>query len=187
MLSGLFKTMFEPFTVSQADSVSHERLRYYYGDKRPNAILSGTDSNLNMTSNTTTYMGRLISELTGTGTGSYTGGPANYGGQVGSDRRSNVADDRNVLTNNALTNDLLSRRNAACMSLGNSPSQFAHLTSLAANVDPASKMRCGWIYNTANPQQGRGAYGTIDGPAVESSVTGTWMWDLNAAKQRFHT
>jgi hypothetical protein len=186
MLAGLFKNMFEPFVVSDADLAAQERLRYYYGEQRPNAILVGTDpsaSNLSLNSNTTTYMGRLISELSGTG--SYTG-PSNYAGQVGSDRRSNAADDRWVLPNNALTKNLLAGRQAACESLGNASSQFGHLSDLAANVDPKSRMRCGWIYNSANPNQGRGAYGTIDGPVVDSSATGTWMWDLAAAKKKFH-
>ena len=182
MFSGLFKTMFEPFTVSAAESDSQEQLRYYYGDQRPNAILTGADSNLNMTSNTTTYMGDLISELSGS---SYTG-PANSAGQVGSDRRSNALDNRHVLPNNALTKDLLTTRNNACKSLGSSGSVFGHLTDLAANMDPKSPMRCGWIYNSANPNNGQAAYGTIDGPVVDSTVTGTWEWDLNAAKKRFH-
>ena len=182
MFSGLFKTMFEPFTVSADDSVSQEELRYYYGDQRPNAILTGADSNLNMTSNTTTYMGDLISELSGS---SYTG-PANSAGQVGSDRRSNALDNRHVLPNNALSRDLITSRNNACKNLGSSGSVFGHLTDLAANMDPKSPMRCGWIYNSANPNNGQAAYGTIDGPVVDSTATGTWEWDLNAAKKRFH-
>jgi len=184
MLSGLFKTVFEPFTVSQADLASQERLRYYYGDKKPNAILSSSDSNLDLGLNTTTFMGMLNSEITGGGLNTQ---PANFAGEVGLNRKINAVDDGHILKHNSLTKNLLETRNAACMSLGTSPSQFAHLTSLAANVDPASKMRCGWIYNTANPSDGRGAYGTIDGPAIKSSVTGTWMWDLAKAKEQYHS
>jgi len=180
MFSGLFKTMFEPFTVSEVDMASQERLRYYYGEQRPNAILVGTDpsaSSLNLNSNTTTYMGRLIDQLTG---------PSNYAGQVGMDRRSNAMDNRHVLPTNALTKNLLGGRQAACENLGNASSQFEHLSNLAANVDNASRMRCGWIYNAANPSAGRGAYGTIDGPVVDSAATGTWMWDLKEAKKKYH-
>lgn len=186
MFAGLFKTMFEPFAVTSADMASQEQLRYYYGDQRPNAILVGSDpsaSNLNLNSNTTTYMGRLISELTGSG--SYSG-PSNYANQVGSDRRSNAMDDKHVLPNNALTKDLISARQAACQSLGTATSQFAHLTNLAANVNPTSRFRCGWIYNTADPGQGRAAYGNIDGPVGQTTASGTWMWDLAAAKKKYH-
>ena len=97
MFSGLFKTMFEPFTVSDAEMASQERLRYYYGEQRPNAILVGTDpsaSSLNLNSNTTTYMGRLIDQLSG---------PSNYAGQVGMDRRSNAMDNRHVLPTKLLS------------------------------------------------------------------------------------
>jgi hypothetical protein len=75
-------------------------------------------------------------------------------------------------------------RQSACESTGNGD-QFDHLVSLAANQDPSSNMRCGWVYNNQNPGNGRGAYGTSDG-AFKTSAVGTWMWDLQAAKEKYH-
>jgi hypothetical protein len=83
-----------------------------------------------------------------------------------------------------LSTDILSSRRAACQGTGGDT--FDHLVSLAANFDPKSQLRCGWVYNNANPSSGAGAYGSADGP-YDTSAVGTWMWDLNAAKQKYHT
>ena len=171
----MFKSLLEPFTVSPADASSQEELRYYYGDKKPNAIFSGADRNIPLAKPTTTYMGTLLDETV-----------ANYAGQKGANRRESPLEDKWLMPNNALTKDLLSARQAACESLGTASDQFAHLSDMAANVDPKSRIRCGWIYNTTDPFQGRGAYGTIDGPVGDTSAQGTWMWDLQAAKKKFH-
>jgi len=171
----MFKSLLEPFAVSPAEANSQEDLRYYYGDKRPNAVLSGKDRDIPLAGPTTTYMGTLLDETV-----------ANYAGQSGPNRRENSLEDKWLMPNNAMTKDLLSARQAACESLGRASDQFAHLSDMAANVDPKSRIRCGWIYNASDPFQGRGAYGTIDGPVVDSTATGTWMWDLQAAKKKFH-
>jgi hypothetical protein len=181
MFSGLFKTLLEPFT-SAADMASHEQLRYYYGDKRPNAIFIGSNNNeadLNLNSNTTTYMGRLIDQING---------PSNYAGQRGADRRSTPVNSSNILrVNNDLTGTILSDRNTACKGEATGlNAKFLHLSDMAANVNPESKMRCGWIYNTANPSQGEGVYGNMNGPVVDSTATGRWLWDLADARKRYH-
>ena len=76
------------------------------------------------------------------------------------------------------------QRQAACENTSNGD-QFDHLVNLSGSQDPNSNMRCGWVYNNKTPSAGRGAYGTQDG-AFNTSATGTWMWDLNAAKQKYH-
>lgn len=80
--------------------------------------------------------------------------------------------------------DTLNERQRACEGTGNGD-QFEHLSNLAANQDPSSDTRCLWIYNHSNPANGRGAYGTIDGP-FHTTTTGERMWDLNAAKKKYH-
>jgi hypothetical protein len=74
---------------------------------------------------------------------------------------------------------------AACENVGNGD-QFAHLSSLASSVDTSSRLRCGWVYNRENYAQGRGALGIIKGP-LKTTASGTWMWNLNAAKEKYHT
>jgi hypothetical protein len=82
-------------------------------------------------------------------------------------------------------NPTLAARFAECENTG-SKDQFAHLTSLANTVDTSSKLRCGWMYNTADYTRGRGALGIMKGP-LKTSASGAWMWDLNDAKKRYHT
>jgi hypothetical protein len=77
------------------------------------------------------------------------------------------------------------KRQALCEATGNGD-KFDKLTSMASSVDTSKKLRCGWVYNTSNHERGNGALGTIDGP-VKTDVRGKWMWNLPAAKQRFHT
>jgi hypothetical protein len=85
-----------------------------------------------------------------------------------------------IKSNGALTSQL-----AACENTANR-NQFAHLTSLANSVDTNSRVRCGWVYNTSNYTQGRGALGIVNGP-LKTTASGTWMWDLNDAKKKYHT
>jgi len=85
----------------------------------------------------------------------------------------------NISANSANT------RQSQCEATGNGD-QFDHLVSLAASQDGRSKTRCGWTYNKENPANGRGAYGTIDGPLLPTTATGTWMWNLQEAKEKYH-
>jgi hypothetical protein len=78
----------------------------------------------------------------------------------------------------------LSLKQAYCESVGNGD-QFDHLSSLASSEDTQSRLRCGWVYNNTNPENGRGAYGNSEGPFI-SNATGTWTWNLDKAKEKFH-
>jgi len=77
------------------------------------------------------------------------------------------------------------KKQAECENATNGD-QFAHLSSMASSVNTSSRLRCGWVYNTGDYTKGRGALGTINGP-IETTASGTWMWDLNAAKKKYHT
>jgi len=81
--------------------------------------------------------------------------------------------------------DPFAAKQAACESAGNGD-QFEHLSSLASSEDTQSRLRCGWVYNNTNPNSGRGAYGNSEGP-FKTDAKGTWMWNLNAAKEKYHT
>jgi len=81
--------------------------------------------------------------------------------------------------------DDLAAKQAACESVGNGD-QFDHLTDLASSVDTSSRARCGWIYNSRNYENGRGAFGLQSGP-IQSTVKGQWNWNLQAAKEKYHT
>jgi hypothetical protein len=83
------------------------------------------------------------------------------------------------------SNNLMSAKIAECQGSGVGD-KFAQLSSLASSVDTTSRLRCGWLYNNANYTQGRGALGISSGP-IDSTLSGTWMWDLNAAKKKYHT
>lgn len=83
------------------------------------------------------------------------------------------------------TNSTVFDNNAACEAIGSGDS-FDHLSSLARNEDRQARVRCGWVYNTSNPSNGRGAYGIPEGP-LNTTASGTWMWNLDKAKQRYHT
>ena len=72
--------------------------------------------------------------------------------------------------------------NAACEGDGS----FTHLSNLAATQIDPNTQTCGWMYNSDNPNNGGGAYGTNTGPLM-TNKTGSWMWNLNEAKQRYHT
>lgn len=157
---------------------AQEDLRYYYGDKRPNAIYTKNDTNIPLQGPTTTYLGNLIDQLTG---------PKNMANQRGIDRRGSPLEDGYLLANNQLSKTLLEDRNTDCQKRGSAKSTLEFLNNLATNVNNKSIFRCGWLYNNANPNQGQAYYGTIDGPSVDTEgATGTWMWDLNAAKKKLH-
>ena len=84
-----------------------------------------------------------------------------------------------------ISGDNIAAEQSKCEAVG-SGDQFSHLTSLASTYNTQDKLRCGWVYNTQNPNNGRGAYGTIGGP-FKTTATGNWMWNLDDAKQKFHT
>jgi len=170
MFAGIYKTLVEPFiNFGEEPHIAHENLRYYYGDKRPNSIMvKSEDQNIDLDNTTVTYLGSAY-DTTGNNLLS---------------RRSSALNKKNLLSTASLSNDLMAERQRQCESTNNVDS-FSHLTSLAANVNARSKFRCGWVYNETTPSSGRGAYGSVDGP-LNSSAKGTWMWDLNAAKKKYH-
>jgi len=178
MFGKMFKGLLEPFTVTPTEKAGHEELRYYYGDKRPNAIYSAGDRDIPLESPTTTYMGTDIN-------GSVKLWDNTTIPKI--NRKEATLKDKFLLPNNSLSNNLLTERQTACEALGSGEAdQFAHLSALAANINERSRLRCGWVYNNNNPDQGRGAYGTINGP-FQTSANGTWTWDLQAAKKKYHT
>lgn len=77
------------------------------------------------------------------------------------------------------------KQQAVCEATGNGD-RFDTLTSMASSVDTSQKLRCGWVYNTTNFERSNGALGTVDGP-TKTDIKGQWMWNLPAAKQRYHT
>ena len=76
-------------------------------------------------------------------------------------------------------------KQAQCESVGNGD-QFDHLKSLASTEDTASRLRCGWVYNNSNPDNGRGAFGVSEGP-FKTNTPGQWMWNLKSAQEKYHT
>ena len=171
MFASIYKSFVEPFTTTTFTTTtdepdrSQERLRQYYGEKRPNAVLDkSSDIDTNLDDATNTYMGSGFD-------------------QTQLDQRKHALQNDFILTTNSMSGDLISQRQAECE--GSGGDQFAHLSNLAANANPRSRFRCGWVYNETTPSSGRGAYGTVDGP-IQTSAQGTWMWDLNAAKKKYH-
>jgi hypothetical protein len=146
--------------ISAADLQKHKNLAQYYGEKRPNAVLTGLDTTVDLKELTGTYLGetnQFISPL-----------KTNY-----------------ALPNNSMSGDLFAKNNQACVTAGGGSSAFKRLSYLADNVDPKQKMRCGWVYNNENPEQGGGAYGNRDGP-IDTNFKGEWYWNLADAKQKYH-
>jgi len=92
----------------------------------------------------------------------------------------------NQVSKTNISGTYLADRQSRCESAANGD-QFDHLASLASSQDEKSKNRCGWIYDNSNPANGRGAYGTEDGPLVNTSAKGTWIWNLQKAKEKYHT
>jgi len=83
------------------------------------------------------------------------------------------------------TNKAFAAKQAYCESVGNGD-QFDHLVSLASTEDTSSRLRCGWVYNNSNPDNGRGAYGLTQGP-LKTDTPGQWMWNLKKAQEKYHT
>lgn len=82
------------------------------------------------------------------------------------------------------SNKAFAAKQARCESVGNSD-QFDHLKSLASTEDTASRLRCGWVYNNSNPDNGRGAYGMTEGP-FKTDAVGKWTWNLKVAQEKYH-
>lgn len=162
MFNRFFNSIQESFTGSSTPidpySQDAKKIQTYYGETLPNAIY-GQDSTIPLANMTLTPNNAFTST-------------------------SPILNNSWVAAGRGLSTDLLSSRQAACQGTGGDT--FEHLTSLAANFDSKSNLRCGWVYNNANPTSGAGAYGSSDGP-YDTSAVGTWMWDLNAAKQKYHT
>lgn len=83
------------------------------------------------------------------------------------------------------SNKAFAAKQAQCESVGNGD-QFDHLTSLASTEDTSSRLRCGWVYNNSNPDNGRGAYGMSEGP-FKTNTAGQWTWNLKKAQEKYHT
>ena len=83
------------------------------------------------------------------------------------------------------SNKAFAAKQAHCESVGNGD-QFDHLSSLASTEDTSSRLRCGWVYNNSNPDNGRGAYGLSQGP-LKTDTRGQWMWNLKKAQEKYHT
>lgn len=135
MFASIYKSFVEPFTTFTTTTAephrSQERLRYYYGEKRPNAVLGkSSDVDTNLVAATNTYMGSGFEQL-----------------QLNEKRP--ALQNEWILTTNSVLGDLIGQRQAECE--GSGGDQFAHLSNLAANVNPKSRFRCGWIYNEATP------------------------------------
>ena len=146
--------------ISAADLQAQKNLAQYYGEKRPNKVLTGRDTSVDLKGLTGTYFGKtndFISPL-----------KTNY-----------------ALPNNSMSGDLFAKSNQACVTAGGGSSAFKRLSYLAGNVDQKQKMRCGWVFNNANPEQGGGAFGTRDGP-LDTNFQGDWFWNLADAKQKYH-
>jgi len=152
----------EGFTLpnfpNDPSSVGTADIKKYYGVTLPN-IIYNNDPSVNLANITKTANIRA----------------SNFSSVLNNDWKKNV---------DIATNGDLSNQQAACEGTG-SGDQFAHLTSLASSVDTNSRLRCGWVYNTSNYTQGRGALGINTGP-LKTTASGTWMWDLNAAKKRYN-
>ena len=181
MFGSMFKSLMEPFVVSATDAAGHESLRYYYGEKVPNAIYSGPDRDIPLEKLGTTYLGNLtdgdvMSFMPGSDKPKIISEPLN--------RKTSPIKDEHLLPTNSLSMDLISERQAACEGRGGI-SAIDQLTLLASNVDANARLRCGWMYDSQNPVSGRGAYGTIDGP-FSTTAKGTWMWNLPDAKKKLH-
>jgi hypothetical protein len=82
------------------------------------------------------------------------------------------------------SNKAFAAKQAHCESVGNGD-QFDHLSSLASTEDTSSRLRCGWVYNNSNPDNGRGAYGLTQGP-LKTDTPGQWMWNLKKAQEKYH-
>ena len=158
-MHGMSRSGSEGF-ISAADLQAQKNLAQYYGEKRPNKVLTGRDTNVDLKNLTGTYFGKTNDFVSPLKTA--------Y-----------------ALPNNAMSGDLFAKSNEACVAAGGGSSAFKRLSYLADNVDQKQKMRCGWVFNNADPSQGGGAYGTRDGP-IDTNFQGDWFWNLADAKQKYH-
>jgi hypothetical protein len=160
MFSWLFPNSKESFDnpgkLNDRASVGTRNIQQFFAQTLPNAIFGG-DMNLDIDTMTKTTNARLSDSDTGL---------------------------KNIQTKTNVSGTLLNERQAQCEAVG-SGDQFDHLVSLASSQDPQSRLRCGWVYNNQNPNNGRGAYGSKEGP-LNTSANGTWMWNLREAQEKFH-
>ena len=167
MFNRMFSEMKEPFydktkmsTLPPANGSSGmSQIQQYFGDVLPNLIYTN-DKKLDINKLTNTTNARLISN----------------------DRLFNTRQANNTLTKDHASD--LAAAQSRCESIGTG-TQLQHLMSLAKNEDKKSRLRCGWVYDTNNPLNGRAAYGTKEGP-FQTTATGTWMWNLDQAQQKLH-
>ena len=134
------------------------KLQTLYGETLPNVIYSN-DKKLNLESITKTVGIRGISVP--------------------------ILDNDNAKTIDLNLNKDFVKQHSECENVGNGD-QFSHLSSLAGSIDTKSRLRCGWVYNTSDYTQGRGALGTSSGP-IKTDASGTWIWNLDDAKKKLHT
>ena len=79
---------------------------------------------------------------------------------------------------------IVNQKNTMCQ--GSGSNQFTNLSNLAATQTDPHGQFCGWVYDNNNPDNGGGAFGTINGP-FNTDKKGTWMWNLKDAKKKYHT
>ena len=79
---------------------------------------------------------------------------------------------------------MVNQKNIMCQ--GSDSNQFRNLSNLAATQTDPSNQYCGWVYDNNNPDNGGGAFGTVNGP-FNTDKKGTWMWNLADAKKKYHT
>jgi len=174
MFSRIFQQMTEPFL--NAGQVANARIP-------PDSVVPGTSGTyaikkrFAVTLPNALYMQPQASSSTYPSMGSMTSSPDSR-----FTKSSSVLSDEWI--ESGRSGDLLSSRQSACVGNGQGD-QFDHLTSLAGSFDKRSHARCGWVYNNSDYKQGRGAFGTADG-AFQTSTNGTWMWNLAAAKEKYH-
>ena len=120
----------EAFTVTPENQIDFSGLTRFFTNTLPNPIVTSDPSSIDLKPITTTH--------------GYLSRPLQF-----------VSNDR-FLTNPA--GDTIQKRQSACEATGNGD-QFDHLVSLSETQDPKSTPRCGWVYNTQTPSNGRGAYG----------------------------
>lgn len=161
MFQRLLSQMREPFgdySSNGPDTQGTNKIQQYYGVRLPNAVYTN-DNNMTLNTMTATPNERMT-----------TNNPA-------------LQDPWTVPNGENL---LITSRQTACAGTGGDT--FDKLVSLTQNYDPQSRARCGWLYGVPY-NTGKGAYGISNGPLDSSAATAgqRWMWNLAAAKQKYHT
>lgn len=159
----MFRRIFELEGFAGETTQINQQIRTYYSQSLPNFVPT-SDPKL------------PLSQLTNTAA-------VQGAGITTSVARDPVLQDQNATY--GLNPDMIASREAACSQPGAARDNFDHLKSLASSQDPRSAVRCGWMYNTSNPQRGVGAFGVSSGPFV-TKAQGVWNWDLQDAKQKVH-